>query len=113
MEQAAHQLTKEEVLTQLKTKPEGLPQSEIEQRQKEHGRNVLPKPKSKTLLEIFIRQFLSPLIYVLIGAAIVSLATGDKKDAIFIAVIIIINAILGAYQEWHAEHSAQALQEMV
>jgi magnesium-transporting ATPase (P-type) len=113
MDRPAYQLPAAEVLSSLKTKPEGLAASEVAQRQQQHGRNVLPKPKSKTLAEIFLRQFLNPLIYVLIGAAIVSVATGDKKDAIFIAVIIIINSILGAYQEWRAENSAKALQEMV
>jgi magnesium-transporting ATPase (P-type) len=113
MDQAAYRLTADEVITQVKSKAEGLAGAEVSQRQKEHGRNVLPKPKSKTLAEIFLRQFLNPLIYVLIGAGIVSAVTGDKQDAIFIGVIILINSILGAYQEWRAENSAKALQDMV
>jgi magnesium-transporting ATPase (P-type) len=113
MDQPVYRLSAADVLKQFHSAPEGLPSAEIAKRQQEHGRNVLPKPKSKTLAQIFLRQFLNPLIYVLIGAAIVSIVTGDVKDAIFIGVIIMINAVLGAYQEWRAENSAKALQEMV
>jgi magnesium-transporting ATPase (P-type) len=108
-----HQLPVEQVVTELKTRIEGLSNAEVERRRKEFGRNEIPKQKSRTLLGVFIRQFLNPLIYVLLAAAVVSGVTGDINDAIFITVIVLINSILGTYQEWRAENSAKALRDLV
>lgn len=105
--------SEEETLQLLSTTSKGLSDESVIQRQAEYGKNILPEPKGKTLFSIFISQFLSPLIYVLIGAAILSIVIGDLKDALFIFAIIIINAILGTWQEWKAENSAAALKEMV
>ncbi|MGC3943861.1 MAG: HAD-IC family P-type ATPase [Chryseolinea sp.] len=106
-------LSAEEVKKKLSTSIEGLSDEELKKRLEQYGRNNIPQPKSKTLLRIFLSQFLNPLIYVLIAAAVVSLFTGDSGDAIFITAIITINAILGTYQESRAENSAKALRDMV
>ena len=108
-----HQLSPEETINRLNTTTDGLTMEEVLKRQAEHGRNTIPQPKSKTLLRIFLSQFLNPLIYVLIAAAAVSIFTGDIRDAIFIMAIIVFNSLLGTYQEWRAENSAQALRDMV
>ncbi len=108
-----YNLPVQEVITTLKTNRSGLTQEEVTIRQKEFGLNSIPQPKSVSLLQLFLRQFFSPLIYVLIAAAIISVFTGDTKDAIFITAIIVINAILGTYQEWRAENSALALRNLV
>lgn len=113
MNMVHYQLPVEEVLTALKTNRNGLTQAEVIVRQKEFGLNSIPQPKSVSLLQLFFRQFLSPLIYVLIAAGIISGFTGDIQDAIFITVIIVINATLGTYQEWRAENSANALRNLV
>ncbi len=108
-----HQLSPEEVLNRLSTDIDGLTKEEIVKRQAKYGRNTIPQPKSKSLLRIFLSQFLNPLIYVLIAAAAISMFTGDFRDAIFIMAIIVFNSLLGTYQEWRAENSAQALRDMV
>ena len=108
-----HQLSPEESINRLNTTTDGLTMEEVLKRQAEHGRNTIPQPKSKTLLRIFLSQFLNPLIYVLIAAAAISIFTGDIRDAIFIMAIIVFNSLLGTYQEWRAENSAQALRDMV
>ena len=108
-----HQLSPEESINRLNTTTDGLTMEEVLKRQAEHGRNTIPQPKSKTLLRIFLSQFLNPLIYVLIAAAAISIFTGDFRDAIFIMAIIVFNSLLGTYQEWRAENSAQALRDMV
>jgi magnesium-transporting ATPase (P-type) len=113
METIFHQMKVEEVMPYLRSDQNGLTNEEVSKRQGQYGRNTMPQPKSKTLVEIFFHQFLNPLIYVLIAASIISIATGDVKDAIFIAAIILINAILGTYQEWRAENSALALRNLV
>ena len=108
-----HQLTSEETISHLNTTPNGLTKEEVLKRQAEYGRNTIPQPKSKTLLRIFLSQFLNPLIYVLIAAAVISMFTGDIRDAVFIMAIIVFNSLLGTYQEWRAENSARALRDMV
>ncbi|MDX2045754.1 MAG: HAD-IC family P-type ATPase [Chitinophagaceae bacterium] len=108
-----YQVTAEEVQRHFAVPPDGLTKDEVVKRQQQYGLNVIPQPKGKSLAAIFFSQFLNPLIYVLIGAAIVSLISGDVKDAIFIFAIIVINAILGTYQEWRAENSAAALRNLV
>ncbi len=113
METIFHQMNVEEVIPYLKSDHDGLTNEEVSKRQAQYGRNTMPQPKSKTLVEIFFHQFLNPLIYVLIAATIISIITGDVKDAIFITAIIVINAILGTYQEWRAENSALALRNLV
>jgi len=65
MDAIYHQLSREESINRLNTTPDGLKMEEVLKRQAEHGRNTIPQPKSKTLLRIFLSQFLNPLIYVL------------------------------------------------
>ena len=110
---AWHNQSTEEVASALAASPNGLSAQEAANRLKEHGPNALPPPKAKNIWIIFLSQFLSPLIYVLIGAAILSAIARETSDAIFITAIIVINALLGAWQEWQAENSAAALKSLV
>ncbi|MBA9079211.1 cation-translocating P-type ATPase [Rufibacter quisquiliarum] len=108
-----YKFTPEETMKQLGSSPEGLRMQEVAIRQQQYGLNKLPEPKRKTLLQIFLGQFLSPLIYVLIAAAVISLFAGTAGDAAFIMSIIVINALLGTWQESKAEYNASALRNMV
>ncbi|MFT2212585.1 cation-translocating P-type ATPase [Rhizobium giardinii] len=76
------------------------------------GRNVLPEPRSPSVLATFLRQFRSPLIYILLAAALVSLALGDVKDALFIGAVLLINGIIGGVQEHSAGQAAAALRKL-
>src|SRR5690606_25753531 len=102
-----------ELFDKLSTSFDGLSSSEANNRLKLYGLNVLPHGKRVTFLKVVLHQFTSPLIYVLIAAGVVSLLIGEYEDAGFIFLIIIINAILGTYQEWKAETNAAALQQLV
>jgi magnesium-transporting ATPase (P-type) len=113
MDKVFHRLSAEDSLAHFQSGRNGLSQDEVLRRRMEYGPNVIPQPGAKTLVQIFFHQFLSPLIYVLIAAAIISAAIGDLKDTIFITAIIVINAVLGTYQEWKAENSALALRNLV
>lgn len=106
-------LSENELLDQLETSSEGLKTSTAQERLKQHGLNKLPGPKRMTLVQIILRQFTNPLIYVLIVAGAVSLVLQEFEDAIFIGIILFINALIGAAQEWKAESSAEALQQMM
>ncbi|MEL6363944.1 MAG: HAD-IC family P-type ATPase [Pseudomonadota bacterium] len=78
-----------------------------------HGLNRLPEPRLPGPIEIFTRQFLSPFIYILIVAAAVSFLVGQTTSAIFIAAVLVLNALIGAIQEVSAQKSAAALRGMV
>lgn len=103
----------DEVLRAVNADRDGLQPADASERLTTHGRNALPRRKKLGLLEIILRQFLSPLIYVLIAAGVISLVLGEHEDAIFIGVILFINALIGATQEWKAESSAEALRSMM
>ncbi len=92
---------------------DGLSTEDAESRRSEHGSNRLPKTKPVTVWQIFLRQFKNPLIYILATAAIVSFAIGEETDAGFIALVLLINALVGGIQEWRAERSSQALQQLI
>lgn len=90
----------------------GLTSAEASVRLEQHGLNALPEPRAPSLAAVFLRQFLSPLIYILLVAAVVSLALGDVKDAIFIGAVLLINGIIGAAQEYSAGRAAAALRRL-
>lgn len=110
---APHARDAAELLTLLSTTPHGLPQIEAESRLATFGRNALPSGKPPTALAIFIQQFKSPLIYVLLAAALVSALLREWTDAGFIFGVLLINALIGTFQEYAAERSAQALRQLV
>lgn len=91
----------------------GLTSSEAAHRLEEFGANRLPDPVQSSLLEIFFHQFLSPFIYILLVAGAVSLAVGQIPSAVFIVVVLLLNAVIGTVQEYSAQHSAHALRQMV
>ncbi len=108
-----HALPETEVLRRLEAPQEGLRDDQAAERRREFGRNVLPSKAPPTLLMIFLHQFLSPLIYVLLGAGLIAIFMGDVSDAGFIFGVVLLNAGLGTYQEWKAERSSASLQQLL
>jgi magnesium-transporting ATPase (P-type) len=108
-----HLLPEEEILDHLESSRNGLTPDEVERRQEEYGRNVFPEAEPLPLWRIILDQFLSPLIYILLIAGVISLFIGEVAEAIFILVVVLLNASLGAFQEWRAEQSAAALQSLL
>jgi len=100
-------------LRQLRAGQTGLTEEEAERRLVDYGPNRLPESPPPTVLQIGLRQFRSPLIYVLGVAALVALALGEVKDAAFICGVLLINAIIGTIQEARAEQASQALRRML
>jgi magnesium-transporting ATPase (P-type) len=101
------------VFKELKSSKEGLTPEEVRERLQFYGKNKLPEAKKVTLLKIILHQILNPLIFILVAAAIASVAIGEGKDAIFIFLVILINSALGTYQEFNAERSAAGLQNLL
>ena len=77
------------------------------------GPNTLPHRKPPSGLAIFISQFKNPLIFILLAAAVASIAIGEVVDALFIFIVVLLNSVLGAYQEYNAEQSASSLQTLL
>jgi len=90
----------------------GLTDQEVATRLKRYGSNKLRKGKRFSALAIFVSQFKSLVIWVLIGAAAVSVALGEVIDGIAIISIVILNAVIGFIQEYRAEKAAAALARL-
>ena len=110
---AWHALSLSDVFAQIDSNENGLSVEEAERRRKQFGPNELPQRDQVTVVQIFLRQFQSPLIYILLVAAVVCVIIQDYKDALFIAAVLLLNAVIGGYQEWQAEQSSRALQKML
>ena len=108
-----HAQTAADVLDALDTTRTGLSQAEAASRLDRYGTNALPRHEPPGPLTIFISQFRSPLIYVLVAAAIVSLLIGEYSDAIFIGAVLFLNAVIGSLQEFSAQRSAEVLQRLM
>lgn len=107
-----HTLSVERTLVILQTTPLGLSSAEASDRLARFGRNELPHAKPPGVLVVFLRQFLNPLVYILLVAAAVSAALRDFTDAGFILAVLLINAAIGCVQEYNAEKSAEALRAL-
>ncbi|OIO71479.1 MAG: ATPase [Zetaproteobacteria bacterium CG12_big_fil_rev_8_21_14_0_65_55_1124] len=103
----------EAVFQHLESRANGLSQSEVAERLISFGANSLPETKAPGIHLLFLSQFLSPLIYVLMAAAVVSALLAEFADAGFITAVLLINAIIGTIQEFHAQRSAEALRSLV
>jgi len=95
-----------ELQTNIKT---GLSQENVKNRIKKYGKNKIEHKKAAPWWNILLRQFTSPLIFILVIAAIVSLLIGEQKDSFVIMITVFVNTILGFIQELRAERAAEAL----
>ncbi|MBI4128282.1 MAG: cation-translocating P-type ATPase, partial [Parcubacteria group bacterium] len=99
-----------ELFSELGTSEQGLSQEEAKRRLIEHGPNSLPKAKGDSLAFIFLRQFASPLIYILLAAAFISFVSRAERDSIIILFVLILNAVIGTVQEGRAQRTLAALE---
>lgn len=98
-----------EINTNIKT---GLSSSESKQRLEKYGPNKLVAKKKKTMLQIFFSQLQDVMIYILIGAAIISFFMSDVSEAIIILLVVLLNALIGTIQESKAEKALEALKKL-
>ena len=111
--ETAHNLSPQDALRHFESRGAGLTGGEARARIQRFGLNQLPRARKSGFWRVFLRQFASPLIYVLLAAAGVSLLIGEYSDAGFIAAVLLINAVIGAMQEFSAQRAAEALSKLV
>ena len=90
----------------------GLTSYQAEESLKKYGQNLLPQKRDITVLKVLLRQVQNPLAYLLFGAIILSLAIGDKLDGFLIGAILVLNIILGFWQEYKASKELEALRKI-
>lgn len=108
-----HAEAADKVLAAIGGSLHGLSKTEVATRFQRYGRNTLPRARPPGIGRVFMHQFASPLIYVLVAAALLSLVIQEWSDAGFIAAVLFINAIIGTTQEYSAQRAADALNALV
>jgi Ca2+-transporting ATPase len=104
----------EDVLIKLKSSEKGLSSEEAEKRLKEYGQNSMPKSTEKvTRLKIFLSQFKSPLIFILVIAGVISGLLHEIIDMIVIFITVGINSIVGFVQEDKANQALKKMSSMI
>ncbi len=106
-------LETDETLDHFDSRHEGLTDQQARKRLEQHGHNSIRTNQEVSAWRVLVDQFTSPMIYVLIGALVVTLAIQSWADAIVIALVLVVNATIGFIQEYKAETAVQSLMEMV
>ncbi|MGG6296416.1 magnesium-translocating P-type ATPase [Leptolyngbya sp. AN02str] len=106
------QLSAEQALHHLHSSPQGLSQPEAQRRLVQYGSNRLKPPRARAVLRL-LNQFKSPIIIILVAAAILSSFLGDALDAFIILAIVVFSGVLGFWQEQGAADAIHALLALV
>jgi Ca2+-transporting ATPase len=108
-----HALAAEQALQHCGVDPQhGLEAAQVDQRRDMHSPNALPEAPPRPLWRTFARQFSSPLIYILFAAAMIAVGLGHYGDAGVILAVVIVNALIGSFQEGRAERSMASLRRL-
>ncbi|HOZ36295.1 MAG TPA: HAD-IC family P-type ATPase [bacterium] len=105
-------LTQEDIFQKLATSKSGLSEQEVKKRLLQHGRNKMPEGQKISKWALLLQQFNSSLVYILLGATVISSILGDYVDAGVIFLAVLINVALGYYQENKAINSLAALKKV-
>ena len=108
-----HSIKIEEVFETLKCDEKGLTTKKAKEHEQKYGKNILPKEKKDGPIKIFLSQFASPIVIIMMVAGIFSLLAKEYLDFFAILFIILIDAILGTAQEWRAGKEAESLQNLI
>lgn len=103
----------EHIFTELSTSSKGLSTQEANSRLAIHGPNEFKEKKNRSPILIFLAQFKSALVYILILALLISYFLGELIDAYIILAVILINSFIGFFQEYKAERALNALKKMI
>jgi Ca2+-transporting ATPase len=92
------------------TRPRGLSSAEVAEARRRYGPNKLPEARQVSAWSILAQQFLSPLIYIILVAAVVSLIAGERTDFAIIMVVVAVDVLMGFVQEYRAQQAYLALR---
>ncbi|MCL5995003.1 MAG: magnesium-translocating P-type ATPase [Chloroflexi bacterium] len=106
-------LSPEQLLSALRATPNGLQPADAEQRLKRYRPNTIQAQRQATALGLFLNQFKSPLVLILIGAAMVSVIVGEWTDAVIVLAVVLGSTLLGFVQEYRAGNAVQKLRSQV
>jgi len=106
-------LAPDALLKSLDSSNQGLSSGEAIKRLKENGPNSLASKGKTMMITLLFKQFVSPIILLLIGADILSYVLGDKADAVIILMIVLISGLLGFFQERGAYNAVQKLKQLI
>jgi Ca2+-transporting ATPase len=112
MADAWHSKESGQVLNELKVDQKGLSREEAERRLTEFGYNELKEKKGVTPLQIFLNQFKDVFVIMLLVATAISFLIGENVDAVTIAVIVILNSVVGFVQEYRSEKAMEAMKKL-
>ncbi|MEK7608616.1 MAG: HAD-IC family P-type ATPase [Patescibacteria group bacterium] len=113
MTQSWYSFSLEETFNKLGSSDRGLSFDLTKERLKQYGANSLPEEKPRSKLRLFLGQFQSPLIYILLAASAVVFALGETVDGSIILAVLLFNAIVGVIQEGKAQNTLLALKKFV
>lgn len=113
MKDKYYSLKIEDVFLSFNSSEKGLTKKEAAKRLGKYGKNELPKKKRDSVFKIFFRQMLDPIVLLLIITIIFSLLINEVIDAVAILFIVLVDLIIGTFQEWNAEKTAESLSNMI
>jgi len=113
MENKWYDLKISDIFEKTKSSESGLSKKDASARLELYGKNQLPKKKRDSVFKIFFRQMLDPIVLLLIVTIIFSFVINEVIDAIAILFIVLVDLIIGTYQEWNAERTAESLSNMI
>ena len=102
-----------EVLDELKSNEKGLTKEQVKASQAKYGKNELPTAKQDSIFKIFISQFYNPIELILVVTVILSFVAHEVVDAIALIFIILVEVLMGTFEEWKARKDAQSLINMI
>lgn len=108
-----HALSDTDVLEKLDTSRNGITENEALKRLQSYGKNVLPQEKKNTIFHILIGQFQNPIILILCITIVFCLLIHEELDALLIGIVILLNTVLGTFQEYKAGKSAESLKQLI
>ncbi len=113
MDKKWYSQTKSQILNDLKTSETGLTTKDVQKRITKYGKNVLPKNKKASILEIFLKELMNPIELLLLIAVIASFMADEPIEGYVIISIVLIDLIMGTFQEYKANNTAEALSKLV
>lgn len=103
----------DKVFDKVKSSLDGISREQAKKRLEDNGKNILPSKKRDSILTLFLRELMSPIEIILIVTVVISFLVGEVTDAVVITFIILVDVIMGTYQENKALASAEALTKML